>query len=189
MPAGPDASFSSGAGSLDVLPDGDDILLTVAAGTPWDELVEHTVAEGWSGLETMSGIPGLTGATPVQNVGAYGAEIADVLTGLSVLDRSTGHVRAWTPEECQFGFRTSAFKHTDRYVVLDVTVRLARRGQSVPIRYAELARRLGIEPGATAPLGQVRGHRAGPASQQGHGPGRGRSRLVERGVVLRQPRC
>ena len=96
------------------------MLLTVAAGTPWDDLVAHTVAEGWSGLETMSGIPGLTGATPVQNVGAYGAEIADVLTGLSVLDRSSGEVRTWTPEQCRFGFRTSAFKHTDRYVVLDV---------------------------------------------------------------------
>ena len=141
---------------LTVRAEGDDVLVTAAAGAPWDDLVVRSVAEGWSGLETMSGIPGLTGATPVQNVGAYGAEIADVLTGLTVLDRSSGRVRAWTPQECRFGFRTSAFKHTDRYVVLDVTMRLTPRPRSAPIRYAELARRLDIEPGDSAPLDRVR---------------------------------
>ena len=130
--------------------------VTAAAGEPWDELVEQTLAEGLSGLETMSGIPGLTGATPIQNVGAYGAEIADVLTGLTVHDRQTGLTRAWTAAECGFGFRSSAFKRTDRYVVLDVTMRLARRSTSMPIRYAELARTLGIEPGRSAPAVDVR---------------------------------
>ena len=131
-------------------------LLTVAAGVPWDELVAETVADGLAGLETMSGIPGLTGATPVQNVGAYGSEVADMLTGLRVYDRLSRTVRHWTPEQCGFGFRTSAFKHTDRYVVLDVTLRLARSARSGPVRYLELARRLGIEPGQTAPLADVR---------------------------------
>ena len=110
---------------LDVRDDGDAVLLTVDAGVRWDELVARTVAEGWSGLAAMSGIPGLTGATPVQNVGAYGSEVADVITGLRVLDRQTGAVEDWDPERCGFGFRTSAFKHTDRYVVLTVTFRLA----------------------------------------------------------------
>jgi len=131
-------------------------LLTVAAGVPWDELVAATVADGLAGLETMSGIPGLTGATPVQNVGAYGSEVADVLTGLRVYDRRTGKVECWSPQQCRFGFRTSAFKHTDRYVVLEVTLRLARSARSGPVRYLELARRLGIEPGSTAPLAEVR---------------------------------
>ena len=132
--------------------DGDgEQLLTVAAGVPWDELVAATVADGLAGLETMSGIPGLTGATPVQNVGAYGAEVADVLTGLRVYDRRAGTVECWSPQQCRFGFRTSAFKHTDRYVVLEVTLRLARSARSGPVRYLELARRLGIEAGRPAP--------------------------------------
>jgi len=131
-------------------------LLTVAAGVNWDELVAATVADGLAGLETMSGIPGLTGATPVQNVGAYGSEVADVLTGLRVYDRRDQSVLEWSPRQCEFGFRSSAFKHTERYVVLDVTFRLARSRQSGPVRYLELARRLGIEPGASAPLEEVR---------------------------------
>ena len=136
--------------------DGADVLLTAAAGEPWDDLVAYTVTQGWSGLETMSGIPGSTGATPVQNVGAYGAEIADVLTGVTVLDRDSGEVRAWTPAQCRFGFRTSTFKHTDRYVIVNVTMRLTRRPTSVPLRYLELARRLGVAPGGSASLGEVR---------------------------------
>jgi UDP-N-acetylmuramate dehydrogenase len=131
-------------------------LLTVEAGVSWDELVSRSVAEGLSGLEVMSGIPGLVGATPVQNVGAYGAEVADVLTGLRIYDRQSRQVQCWSPQRCEFGFRTSAFKHTDRYVVLEVTLRLLRSTESRPIRYLELARRLGIEPGQTAALDAVR---------------------------------
>jgi UDP-N-acetylmuramate dehydrogenase len=130
--------------------------LRVAAGVEWDALVQCTIAGGLAGLETMSGIPGLVGATPVQNVGAYGAEVADVLTGLTVYDRERGVIEPWLPSRCEFGFRTSAFKHTDRYVVLDVTMRLARSAASRPIRYLELARRLRIEPGQSAPLADVR---------------------------------
>jgi UDP-N-acetylmuramate dehydrogenase len=130
--------------------------LTVDAGVEWDALVRRTLDAGLSGLETMSGIPGLVGATPVQNVGAYGAEVADVLTALTIFDRETKAVETWSPERCQFGFRTSAFKHTDRYLVLDVTIRLVRSAESRPVRYLELARRLGIAQGETAPAVKVR---------------------------------
>jgi UDP-N-acetylmuramate dehydrogenase len=129
---------------------------TVTAGVPWDALVEESLRLGLSGLETMSGIPGMVGATPVQNVGAYGAEVADVLTGLTIYDRETRATEQWAPQRCEFGFRTSAFKHTDRYVVLDVTLRLVRSTESRPVRYLELARRLGINQGETASANAVR---------------------------------
>ncbi len=133
---------------------GDEV--TVAAGVVWDEFVASTVEGGRSGLASMSGIPGLTGATPVQNVGAYGAEVADTITALSVLDRAAGAVETWDPARCEFGFRTSAFKHTDQYVVLDVTFRLPSSPLAPSLRYLELARQLGVEPGDTAPSAQVR---------------------------------
>jgi UDP-N-acetylmuramate dehydrogenase len=126
------------------------------AGAVWDDLVAYTVQQGWSGLAAMSGIPGLAGATPVQNVGAYGSEVADVLTGLTVLDRQRGAAEKWTAAQCGFGFRTSAFKHTDRYVVLDVTFGLRNSTQAPPMRYGEVVRRLGIESGGTASSKDVR---------------------------------
>lgn len=132
------------------------VAVTVQAGMGWDAVVETSVRAGWSGLAAMSGIPGLTGATPVQNVGAYGSEVADVISGMTVLDRVTGRVEAWPPQRCGFGFRTSAFKHTDRYVVLDVTFELRRSPHGVPVGYVELARHLGVEPGGVAPSQQVR---------------------------------
>ena len=135
---------------------GDRVSVTAQAGVVWDDLVAITVREGWSGLAPMSGIPGLAGATPIQNVGAYGSEVADVISTLTVLDRHTGTVEQWDPERCGFGFRTSAFKHTDRYVVLDVTFELARSDLSRPVRYLELARRLGVEQGDQVPLGRMR---------------------------------
>ena len=97
-------------------------LLTVAAGVPWDDLVAATVADGLAGLETMSGIPGLTGATPVQNVGAYGSEGADVLTGLRGYDWQNRMVESWTPERCEFGLRTTALLHADWFVVVEGTL-------------------------------------------------------------------
>lgn len=136
--------------------DGDHVVVTVAAGEPWDAFVARTVDEGWSGLAALSGIPGLTGATPIQNVGAYGGEVADVIAELSVLDRETGAVEDWDPERCGFGFRTSAFKFTDRYIVLSVTFRLRHGPIAPPARYAELARRLGVRPDQGAPSVEVR---------------------------------
>jgi UDP-N-acetylmuramate dehydrogenase len=132
------------------------VSVTVQAGVPWDSVVAASVREGWSGLAAMSGIPGLTGATPIQNVGAYGSEVSDVITAVTLLDRSTGDVERWSPDRCGFGFRTSAFKHTDRYVILDVTFELSRSADAAPVRYLELARRLGIEPGGVAPSQRVR---------------------------------
>jgi UDP-N-acetylmuramate dehydrogenase len=141
---------------VDVQRQDDTVCVTAQAGVLWDELVAQSVAAGWSGLAAMSGIPGLTGATPVQNVGAYGSEVADSIVELQVLDRNDGVVRPFAPEQCGFAFRTSAFKHTDRFVVVEVTFRLRRSPDSVPVRYAELARRLGIEPGRTASSAAVR---------------------------------
>ena len=135
---------------------GDPLQVTVAAGESWDDFVALTVEEGWSGLAAMSGVPGLAGATPVQNVGAYGSEVSDSITALRVFDRQSGQVSDWTPEQCGFGFRTSAFKHTDRYVVLSVTFALIRSADSVPVRYLELAKRLGVEQGEAAPSKRVR---------------------------------
>jgi UDP-N-acetylmuramate dehydrogenase len=141
---------------IDVRADDAAASVTVQAGVSWDALVARSVAEGWSGLAAMSGIPGMTGATPIQNVGAYGSEVADVISGLTVLDRASGAVEQWTPDRCGFGFRTSAFKHTHRFVVLDVSFRLPLSPASVPVRYIEVARQLGIETGEVAPSQQVR---------------------------------
>lgn len=135
---------------------GEAVEVTVQAGEEWDSVVATSVANGWSGLASMSGIPGRTGATPVQNVGAYGSEVADAISGLTVYDRIAGTVEHWPPQRCGFGFRTSAFKYTDRYVVLDVSFALTSSADAAPVRYLELARRLGIEPGAVAPSQDVR---------------------------------
>jgi len=141
---------------LAVRENGDAVEFTVAAGEVWDDFVRAAIDEGCAGLETMSGIPGTTGTTPVQNVGAYGREVAELITALTVYDRDIRRVERWSPERCGFGFRTSAFKHTDRYVVLDVTFRLVRDKASLPIRYQELARLLDVVPGTSADLADVR---------------------------------
>ncbi len=133
---------------------GDEVI--VQAGVVWDELVARTVDAQWSGLAAMSGIPGLTGATPIQNVGAYGTEVAETITRLRIFDRATGAVQDWAPERARFGFRTSAFKHTDRYVVLAVTFALPPSELAPPVRYLEVARRLGVEPGTRVPSSDLR---------------------------------
>jgi len=127
------------------------------AGVDWDALVRQTLAEGLAGLEPLSGVPGTVGGTPVQNVGAYGTLTSDVLSSVTVYDRRTGEVAEWDSGRCGFGsHRQSTFKHTDRYVVLRVTYGLRRSRQSAPLRYADLARRLGVEPGGTAETVDVR---------------------------------
>jgi UDP-N-acetylmuramate dehydrogenase len=130
---------------------------TVAAGEEWDAFVARCVREGLAGVECLSGIPGSVGATPIQNVGAYGQEVADVLINVRALDRSTGEQHDLDAEECLFDYRSSVFKRDPgRWVVLHVSLALEPTGVSEPIRYAELAARLGIEVGARAPVGEVR---------------------------------
>ena len=117
--------------------------LTAAAGEPWDDVVRLAVERGWAGLECLSGIPGLVGATPIQNVGAYGQEVSDTITAVRVLDRTERRIVTLSPDACGFGYRDSAFKSRtpDRHVVLAVTYRL-RPGGAPAVRYAELERQL-----------------------------------------------
>lgn len=140
----------------DVQADGDLLHVTWQAGEPWDDLVGRCVDEGIAGVEFLSGIPGLAGATPIQNVGAYGQEVAETIEAVRVLDRRAASVLTLTPDECRFSYRNSVFKGDDRYVVLAVTFRLRRDGQSGPVRYAEVARALGVEEGARVPLAAAR---------------------------------
>jgi UDP-N-acetylmuramate dehydrogenase len=132
-------------------------VITVAAGEPWDPLVSHAISRGWSGIEAMSGIPGLVGATPIQNVGAYGADVSELISMVRTLDRYTGQLKTFFPVECGFGYRTSRFKSDPgRFVVLSVTFQLRIGSMSQPIRYAELARLLGVAVGRRAPAAEVR---------------------------------
>ncbi|HEV2785055.1 MAG TPA: UDP-N-acetylmuramate dehydrogenase [Solirubrobacteraceae bacterium] len=131
--------------------------LDVAAGENWDAFVAGCVDQGLSGIEALSGIPGSVGATPIQNVGAYGQEVADVLIGVRALDRLTREVHELGPEECLFDYRSSVFKRDPgRWLVLRVRFALERAPLSEPVRYAELAARLGIAEGQRAPLREVR---------------------------------
>ena len=181
---------AAGDGTVDV---------TVAAGEDWDDVVAATVADGLAGLEPLSGIPGRAGATPIQNVGAYGREVAEVITQVRVYDRQDDQIQVIQNEGCSFSYRTSLFKSgrpeslvsrpggtsppagvptgspaglstgspaglptapgaagQPRYVVLDVTFRLARQPLSAPVRYAELAAELGVALGEQAGTGEVR---------------------------------
>ena len=129
----------------------------VAAGEAWDRLVARAVANGWVGIEALSGIPGSVGATPIQNVGAYGQEVAQTIASVRVWDRSAGAVRTIAAADCGFGYRTSRFKADPaQFVVLTVTLQLRLGNLGAPVRYAELARALGVEQGERAPLGEVR---------------------------------
>nr|WP_147201030.1 UDP-N-acetylmuramate dehydrogenase [Pseudonocardia asaccharolytica] len=137
-------------------PDGS-VLLTVEAGEDWDDVVAATVAEGLGGLECLSGIPGRTGATPVQNVGAYGVEVADLLVDVDLYDRRTGVVRRQVPAaELGLGYRTSRLKGRDDAIVLRVRFALPGGRDSAPIRYPELARALGVEQGSRVPAAVAR---------------------------------
>lgn len=122
--------------------DGDFVVYDVAAGEIWDDFVATTLDEGRSGLECLSGIPGRIGATPIQNVGAYGAEVADTVTEVRALDRATGEVVSLDREACAFQYRHSRFKEdSGRYIVLRVTFRLSR-GKPKDAAYPELQKAL-----------------------------------------------
>jgi len=134
----------------------DGATLTVQAGETWDVVVKRTVEAGLAGIECLSGIPGATGATPIQNVGAYGQDVAQTITAVRVLDRPSGRVLELSRDECGFRYRSSAFKGRDDRIVLAVRFGLSESPLSGPIAYAELAAKLGIAVGERAPLDAVR---------------------------------
>ncbi len=157
---------------LEFAADGESAAVTVAAGHDWDDFVQRCLAEGLSGVECLSGIPGRAGATPIQNVNAYGQDVAHTITSVRVYDRLTGRVMVMPAAECGFGYRTSVFKRqaagsgrgaelnpaaaTGRFVVLAVTFALPVSRLSAPVRYGELSRVLGVEPGGRVPLADAR---------------------------------
>jgi UDP-N-acetylmuramate dehydrogenase len=133
----------------------------VEAGTDWESVVAQAVAEGWAGIEALSGIPGSTGATPIQNVGAYGQEVAQTVAQVRVWDRVEQQVRTFSNLDCGFTYRHSVFKGTQhrgmsRYVVLEVVFQLELADLSRPVGYADLARRLDVDLGARVPLADAR---------------------------------
>ncbi|MGS0686101.1 UDP-N-acetylmuramate dehydrogenase [Nakamurella sp. GG22] len=134
-------------------PDGG-ALVTVGAGEDWDGVVAELTVQGFGELAPLSGIPGSTGATPVQNVGAYGTEIAEVLTAVTVYDRATGDVTEIPAADLHLSYRNSTLRGTNRAVIVDITMRLTRA--PVVVRYGELARTLGVAPGESASPAAVR---------------------------------
>ena len=146
------------------------VTVTASAGTAWADVVSRAVDEGWVGVEALAGIPGSVGATPVQNVGAYGQEVSDVIASVRTWDRSEARLRRLARTDCRFAYRFSALKGsmrvadlngrvwrpTPRFVVLDVSFRLRTGTLSAPVLYGQLADTLGIEVGERAPLAEVR---------------------------------
>lgn len=135
--------------------------VTVAAGQRWSDVVEHTVAAGLAGIECLAGVPGSTGATPIQNVGAYGQEVSSTVTEVWAYDRQLGETVTLNNAQCRFGYRNSLFKELaaageQRYVVLRVSFALRDTGgRSAPLAYPEVARNMGVEQGERVPLRQA----------------------------------
>ncbi len=135
---------------------GGHVRLEVAAGENWDALVTRAVDEGWSGVECLAGIPGRVGATPIQNVGAYGQEVRETVASVRAFDRAARSFVDLDAKDCGFAYRTSRFRGNDRYVIVRVTFDLEVRSESAPLRYAEIARTLGVHEGERAPSREVR---------------------------------
>jgi len=135
--------------------EGEQLLVTIDAGASWDDFVARCVTRGWSGIECLSGIPGQVGATPIQNVGAYGQEVADTLVRVRAHDRQSGRCVELEHSECEFGYRTSRLKTRDagRFIVLDATFRL-RSGGAPCLAYPDIARR--FAPGEPPSLARAR---------------------------------
>jgi UDP-N-acetylmuramate dehydrogenase len=138
---------------VDVLGDG---VLRAQAGEEWEPFVDRCVRAGLAGVECLSGIPGRLGATPIQNVGAYGQDVSETIIEVRAYDRAADSIVSLDRAACGFTYRNSVFKGSDRYVVLDVTFALEESAESAPIRYAELARALGVAPGARVPAADAR---------------------------------
>lgn len=132
-------------------------MVSVQAGVNWDDFVVTSISNEWYGVEALSGIPGLVGATPIQNVGAYGQDVNQTIARVKTFNRSVGAIQTFSASECGFGYRTSRFKtELDRYVILEVTFQLGLGVHSAPIQYAELANLLGVELGKRSKSTEVR---------------------------------
>ena len=131
--------------------------LTVSAGSDWDEFVAFTIEKGLANLESLSGIPGTVGGAPIQNIGAYGHEVSEVIARVRTFDREKQEIKTFMASECGFSYRNSMFKEAaGRYVILDVTFQLRRGEESLPIGYVELAKELGVELGSRVAINNVR---------------------------------
>jgi UDP-N-acetylmuramate dehydrogenase len=130
--------------------------VSVQAGASWDAFVERAVNEGWSGVEALSGIPGSVGATPMQNVGAYGQEVSDTITRVHAYDRHENKFVNFAAENCAFSYRSSRFRGDSRYVITAVDFVFAVDASGAPIRYAELSRELGIAEGERTSAARIR---------------------------------
>ena len=132
-------------------------MVTVQAGENWDDFVSHAIGQDWVGIEALSGIPGSVGATPIQNVGAYGQDVAQTIATVRTYDRIESKIRTFAAADCGFSYRSSRFKaEPHRYIVLSVTFQFALGDLSAPVAYAELARILGVRAGERAPAKAVR---------------------------------
>jgi len=130
--------------------------LVVQAGEPWDAVVAYAVTAGLAGIEALSGIPGSTGAAPIQNIGAYGQEVGDHLVSVDFIDAETGERARLTAAELELGYRTSSLKQYRRGLVVAVELDLTPGGLSDPIAYPQLAAALEVELGSRLPIAQVR---------------------------------
>ena len=131
--------------------------VTVAAGENFDDFVAYAVANEWIGIEALSGIPGTVGATPIQNVGAYGQEVADTISSLRTWDRKTNSIKTFSNSECEFSYRNSVFKkQPNRFVILAVTFQFKIGSRGTPIAYEQLARQLGVAVGERVSMHEVR---------------------------------
>ncbi|TDC96045.1 UDP-N-acetylmuramate dehydrogenase [Actinomadura sp. 7K507] len=143
-------------GTERVASSGGTVHVRVQAGEDWDPFVARCVAEGLAGVECLSGIPGRVGATPIQNVGAYGQDVSETIVEVRAYDRHARTVVTLDRDACRFTYRHSVFKGDDRYVVLDVTYALHEAEESQPVAYAELANKLGVHPGDRVTLKEAR---------------------------------
>jgi UDP-N-acetylmuramate dehydrogenase len=131
--------------------------LTIGAGENWDDFVALTIERGFAGLETLSGIPGTIGAAPIQNIGAYGHEVAEFITRVRTYDRKAKTVKTFTNGECEFEYRSSIFKRNPgQFIILDVQFQIRIGDSSDPITYLELAKKLDVQMGDKAPVQTVR---------------------------------
>jgi UDP-N-acetylmuramate dehydrogenase len=131
--------------------------LTIGAGENWDDFVALTIERGFAGLETLSGIPGTIGAAPIQNIGAYGHEVAEFITRVRTYDRKAKAIKTFTNSECEFEYRSSLFKRNPgQFIILDVQFQIRIGDSSDPITYLELAKKLDVQMGDKAPVQTVR---------------------------------